>query len=145
MLIRSQIQSRIPHAGTMCLLDSVRRWDATTIICEAQAPTAAHPLAHTAGSRGVPAVAAVAAVEYAAQAAAVHGSLLDDTDSPRDGLLAKLTDVELRAAGLDEAGGPLTIRAELLSRVASGCIYSFEVSDQRGCVARGRLLVAFQA
>ena len=145
MMIRSQIQSRIPHAGTMCLLDSVRSWDATTIICEAEAPTAAHPLAHTAGRQGVPAVAAVAAVEYAAQAAAVHGSLLDDTDSPRDGLLAKLTDVELRAAGLDEAGGPLTIRAQLLSRLASGCSYSFEVSDQRGCVARGRLLVAFQA
>ena len=148
MLIRSQIQSRIPHAGTMCLLDSVRSWDATTIICEAEAPTAAHPLAHTAGRQGVPAVAAaaaVAAVEYAAQAAAVHGSLLDDTDSPRDGLLAKLTDVELRAAGLDEVGGSLTIRAQLLSRVASGCIYSFEVSDQQGCVARGRLLVAFQA
>jgi predicted hotdog family 3-hydroxylacyl-ACP dehydratase len=142
MLTRSQIQSRIPHGGTMCLLDSVQRWDATTITCQAAATTAAHPLAHTAGTQGVP---AVAAVEYAAQAAAVHGSLLDDTDSPRDGLLAKLSDVELCAAGLDEAGGPLTIRAELLSRVAAGCMYSFEVSDQRGCVARGRLLVAFQA
>jgi predicted hotdog family 3-hydroxylacyl-ACP dehydratase len=138
MLTRSQIQSRIPHAGAMCLLDSVQRWDATTIICQAAAPTADHPLAR---AQGVP---AVAAVEYAAQAAAVHGSLLDETDSPRDGMLAKLTEVELCAAGLDEAGGPLTIRAELLSRVASGCMYRFEVSDQRACVARGRLLVAFQ-
>ena len=141
-LTRSQIQSRIPHAGAMCLLDAVQCWDATTIICQAAAPTAGHPLAHTSGAQDVP---AAAAVEYAAQAAAVHGSLLDDSDSPRDGMLAKLTDVELGPSGLDEAGGPLTIRAELLSRVASGCMYSFEVSNQRACVARGRLLVAFQA
>ena len=138
MLTRAQIQSRIPHAGAMCLLDSVLRWDATTIVCQADAPTAAHPLA---SAQGVP---AVAAIEYAAQAAAVHGSLLDDTDSPRGGLLAKLTDIALSIAGLDEAGGPLTVRAELLSRVASGCMYRFEVCDQRACIARGRLLVALQ-
>ncbi len=137
MLIRAQIQSRVPHAGAMCLLDSVQRWDATTIICQAAAPTATHPLARAQR------VSAVAAVEYAAQAAAVHGSLLDDSDSPRGGMLAKLTEVELSATGLDQAGGSLTIRAELLGRVASGCMYTFEVSDQRACVARGRLLVAF--
>lgn len=137
MLTRAQIQARIPHAGAMCLLDAVQRWDATMIVCCAPAPTAAHPLARR---QGVP---AIAAVEYAAQAAAVHGSLLDSA-APRDGMLAKLADVELSAALFGEAGGPLTVRAELLSRVASGCMYKFEVSDLHACVARGRLLVAFQ-
>ncbi|HEV7913762.1 MAG TPA: hydroxymyristoyl-ACP dehydratase [Albitalea sp.] len=139
MLNRTQIESRVPHAGAMCLLDSVQQWDATTIVCQALAPTGAHPLARA------QAVPAVAAVEYAAQAAAVHGSLLDATDSPREGMLAKLTEVELCATTLDAAGGALTVRAEMLSRVANGCLYSFEVSDRRACVARGRLLVAFQA
>ena len=139
MLNRSQIEGRVPHAGAMCLLDSVQRWDAVTIVCRAAAPTAVHPLART---QGVP---AVAAVEYAAQAAAVHGSLLDGGDSSRPGMLAKLADIELHAAMLEPAGGALTIRADLLSRVAGGCMYSFEVSDQRACVARGRFLVAFQA
>jgi predicted hotdog family 3-hydroxylacyl-ACP dehydratase len=138
MLSRAQIERRIPHAGTMCLLDSVQRWDATTIHCRAAAPTAAHPLS---GAQGV---AAVVAVEYAAQAAAVHGSLLDDADAPRRGMLAKLTDVELSAAVLDETGGPLDVEAELLGRVASGCLYAFEVCDRRARVARGRLLIAFQ-
>lgn len=138
MLTRSQIEGRIPHAGAMCLLDSVQCWDATTIICHAATPTAAHPLVRAQS------VSVIVAVEYAAQAAAVHGSLLDATDSARDGMLVKLSDVELSATGLDEAGGPLTIRAELLSRVATGCMYTFEVSDRRACVARGRLLVAFQ-
>jgi predicted hotdog family 3-hydroxylacyl-ACP dehydratase len=139
MLTRSQIQSRIPHAGAMCLLDSVEHWDATTIVCQADAPTASHPLAR---AQGVP---AVAAVEYAAQAAAVHGALLDQRDAPRDGLLAKLADVELPFDTLRGEGGPLTVRAELLGRVASGCMYAFEVADRSACVARGRLLVAFQA
>lgn len=138
MLTRAQIQARVPHTGTMCLLDSVQRWDAATILCQAPAPTAAHPLA---GAQGVP---AIVAAEYAAQAAAVHGSLIDATTAPRSGMLAKLSEVELLGAELDEAGGVLAIGAELLSRVASGCMYSFEVSNQRGCVARGRLLVAFQ-
>jgi predicted hotdog family 3-hydroxylacyl-ACP dehydratase len=138
MLTRSQIQGRIPHAAAMCLLDSVQRWDATTIVCQAAAPTATHPLAR---AQVVP---AVAAIEYAAQAAAVHGSLLDDNGSPRDGMLAKLTGVELAATGMDAAGGPLIVRAELLSQVATGCMYAFEVRDQRALVARGRLLVAFR-
>ena len=136
LLDRSQIERRIPHAGAMCLLDAVRRWDATTIACEAGAPTAAHPLARS----GV--VPAIAAVEYAAQAAAVHGALLDAADTPRSGRLAKLIEVELPVAALD--AGALTVHAELLSRVEAGCMYRFEVCDQRGGVARGRLLVAFQ-
>jgi len=139
LLNRAQIESRVPHAGSMCLLDSVQQWDATSIVCQALAPTVAHPLAR---AQTVP---AIAAVEYAAQAAAVHGSLLDATESPREGMLAKLSEVELCATTLDAAGGALTVRAELLSRVATGCMYSFEVCDQRACVVRGRLMVAFQA
>ncbi|MEO6032185.1 MAG: hydroxymyristoyl-ACP dehydratase [Burkholderiaceae bacterium] len=138
MLNRAEIEGRIPHAGEMCLLGSVQRWDATTILCSAEAPTAAHPLA---GAQGVP---AIAAVEYAAQAAAVHGALLDATAAPRAGLLAKLTDVELSTIGPGAADGPLTIRAELLGRIDTACQYAFEVSNRRACLARGRLLVAFQ-
>lgn len=137
MLTREQIRARIPHDGQMCLLDSVCSWGPTAIVCRAAAPGPAHPLA-----RG-PAVPAIAGAEYAAQAAAVHGALLDGADSPRDGLLAKLADVELPAATFDAAGGLLTVTAELLSRVESGCMYRFDVRNEKGCVARGRLLVAF--
>ena len=84
----------------------------------------------------------VAAVEYAAQAAALHGALLDGRREARDGMLAKLSDVELSRAG-STSSGALTIQAELLARGASGCMYAFTVHDARGCRARGRLLVAF--
>jgi predicted hotdog family 3-hydroxylacyl-ACP dehydratase len=136
MLNREQIQRRVPHAGSMCLLDAVTGWDATTIACEAAAPTALHPLARAGG------VPTVAAVEYAAQATAVHGSLLDDHDTPRDGMLAKLSEVELAPGPI---AGPLRVQAELLSRVGAGCMYRFSVHDATRCCAQGRLLVAFQS
>ncbi len=139
MLSRAEIQRRIPHAGSMCLVDSVQHWDARSIVCEAAAPSAAHPLA---SERGVP---AVAMIEYAAQAAAIHGSLVDASVAPRPGLLAKLIDVGLGGAGPQASGGALLVRAELLARVDAGCLYSFEVRDRRSTLAQGRLMIAFQA
>ena len=138
MLNRQQIQSRVPHADAMCLLDSVQHWDAASIDCRAAAPDAQHPLAGTQG------VSAVVAVEYAAQAAAVHGALLDGTEMPRQGMLVTLRDVELSARLVDVAGRGLSVRAELLSRVPAACMYRFEVGNEQGCLARGQLMVAFQ-
>ncbi|HEY6087935.1 MAG TPA: 3-hydroxylacyl-ACP dehydratase [Burkholderiaceae bacterium] len=137
MLKRAEIEARIPHAGSMCLLDRVSAWNATRIVCHAAAPTADHPFAKP---QGVP---AVAAIEYAAQAAALHGALLDDRQAPRNGMLAKLAGVELVAGRLDEAAGELTVQADLVVQGASGCMYSFMVQHDRVCRARGRLLVVF--
>ena len=137
MLNRAEIEARVPHAGAMCLLDAVQRWDAMSIDCQAAAPGPEHPLAR---GNDVP---AVAAVEYAAQAAAVHGALLDDAGAPQAGLLVKLADVELPVVTLAEAGGALSVHAELVSRGASACMYRFEVRGPAACVARGRLMIAF--
>lgn len=137
MLTRAQIESRIPHAGSMCLLERVVQCDENRIVCVAAAPTANHPFAR---AQGVP---AVAAVEYAAQAAALHGAALDGNRGPRHGMLAKLSEVELTVGWLHEGSGPLTVEAELLVHGEAGCMYSFMVHDEQGCRARGRLLVAF--
>jgi predicted hotdog family 3-hydroxylacyl-ACP dehydratase len=137
MLNRAQIEVRIPQAGSMVLLDRLVRYDQTRIVCEAAPPTPEHPLAR---AEGVP---AVAAVEYAAQAAALHGALLDSNSEPRHGMLAKLSKVELIGDWLGVPSSRLTVQAELLVGGESGCMYSFTVHDQRGSGARGRLLVAF--
>lgn len=136
-LDRTEIARRIPHAGAMRLLEAVVDWSDTTIFCHAEAPGADHPLAR-AGS-----VPSVAAAEYAAQAVAVHGALLDGVAAPRAGVLAKLSDMVLHAPSLPTGAGALTVRAELLSRAASGCLYNFEVGSAAGGIASGRLLVAF--
>ena len=70
-LSRNQIAERIPHAGRMVLLDEVVEWDDEHIVCRSGShQDRANPLA-LAGQ-----LSSVCAVEYAAQAMAVHGSLL---------------------------------------------------------------------
>jgi predicted hotdog family 3-hydroxylacyl-ACP dehydratase len=137
MLTRADIAQRIPHAGAMCLLDTVVNWDRDSITCRSPVPGVEHPLAEGAG------VPAVMAIEYAAQAAAVHGALIDGAAQPRAGVLAKVADVVLHAQSLDRARDELRIRASVLGRTSAGCLYSFEVADAAGCLVTGRLMVAF--
>lgn len=132
---RTQIEQLVPHAGAMCLLDSVTDWDATRIACSSAAPGPGHPLARDG------AIPAIAACEYAAQAVAVHGALLDGAQDARGGMLAKLADVELRMPFFPAAA--VTVRAELLGRLATGCLYAFDVASTGQAVASGRLIVAF--
>ena len=132
---RTQIEQLVPHTGAMCLLDAVTAWDATHIDCSSAAPGPAHPLAREG------AVPAIAACEYAAQAVAVHGALLDGVQGARDGMLAKLTDVELCLPFFPAEA--VNVRAELLGRLATGCLYAFDVTSIARPVASGRLIVAF--
>jgi predicted hotdog family 3-hydroxylacyl-ACP dehydratase len=135
-LDRSQIGRLVPHAGAMCLLELVNAWDERTIHCRGAAPHAGHPLARD----GV--VPAIMACEYAAQATAVHGALLDDARESRPGMLAKIMDVDIHAPSFPD-GAQVNVRAELLGRVAAGCLYAFAVDAGPGPVASGRLMVSF--
>jgi len=135
-LDRAAIERSLPHAGKMCLLDAVMQWDTTHIVCITAPTGAIHPLARG----GI--VPAVAAAEYAAQAAAVHGALLDGHSAP-PGMLAKLSKVELHAKCIPADGRSLAVRARLLARGASGCLYAFEVDCAHHPIASGRLMVAF--
>lgn len=137
VLDRAAIERCVPHAGAMLLLDAVTRWDDTQIVCSAPPPDAAHPLAR----RG--SVPAVAAIEYGAQAAAVHGFLIEQPSRHRPGVLAKLTDVHLHAASIPSDLGALRVNAQLLSRIAEGCLYEFAVQSGDRSIAHGRLMVAF--
>jgi predicted hotdog family 3-hydroxylacyl-ACP dehydratase len=134
---RAQIERLVPHSGAMCLLDAVMAWDSSHIACRSAAPAAQHPL--TREGR----VPAIAACEYAAQAVAVHGALLDGVQDARDGMLAKLADVELRMSYFPLGTGDVSVRAELLGRLATGCLYAFDVASHDQAVASGRLIVAF--
>ena len=137
MLTRADIEARLPHAGSMCLLDRVVTWDEARIRCESSPPTPNHPLAVDGE------VPVIAAVEYAAQATAVDGALLDGRCEPRAGLLASVSEVELGGRAFDADSGALVVDAHLLVRGAGGCLYDFSVRDGRATNVRGRLLVAF--
>ena len=139
---RVQIAARIPHAGTMCLLDEAVRWDADTIECRAVSHRdPANPLR----ARGQ--LAAVHAVEYAAQAMALHGALVSTDGRPpsRPGYIGAVRAVQLHAARLDEATDALTIRAERLAGDASHVLYAFTVCAGERVLAEGRISAALGA
>ena len=138
-LNHADIERLLPHKGTMCFIDAVTDWDRETISCSAAAPSAAHPLVRNGR------VSALVAVEYAAQATALHGALLDTATRPQAGMLATLRDVSLHGVWFPVNKNLLTIHAKLLSRTDGGCSYSFKVASDHQPIASGFLLVAFQS
>lgn len=140
MIDRAALARLVPHAGAMCLLDEVVRWDDSSVLCLSRSHLdPGNPL------RGASGLAAVHAVEYGAQAMAVHGGLLRSGEAPlpgAPGYLASLRDVVLEIARLDEVEATLEVEARRLLAMGGGVLYEFEVSAGGRRIARGRASVA---
>lgn len=134
---RADIERMLEHAGDMCLLDSTLAWDEQQIRCSASAPQTGHPLMREGR------LPAIAGAEYAAQAAALHGALLDSVDTPRPGMLANVRDIVFHRAWFPQSAELLTVQAKVLSRSESACMYSFDVASGREAVTSGNLMVVF--
>lgn len=138
MLIdHAAIVALVPHGGTMCLLDRVQRWDAESIVCTASSHRdPGNPLACEGR------IGAACAIEYAAQAMAVHGALARLVgERPRAGLLVALRDVVLAAGALGEVAGELWIESTQLGAGAMGVMYRFRVHGDGREYASGRATV----
>lgn len=150
-LTKSEIAARIPHDGSMCLLERVVSWDNEKIQCEAINHRAAdHPLTQD----GI--LETVAAIEYAAQAMAIHGALIAETntdanasaaslDQPKVGYLASVRDVTCHVASLESADIPLVIIASRLLGDATQMMYEFQVCAGETLCAEGRAAVFIDA
>jgi predicted hotdog family 3-hydroxylacyl-ACP dehydratase len=140
-LDRAWIAAHIPHGGRMCLLDEVLEWDADRILCRAADPRAAdHPL------RLLGRLGAVAGIEYAAQAMAVHGALTAPAaQTPVAGFLASLREVSVHAGRLDDIEGELLTGAVRIAGDAAGAAYEFELRSAQRVLLRGRATVMFDA
>ncbi len=142
-LDRQQIAARIPHAGAMCLLDRVERWSDSAIHCAAighRAP--GNPL--RSGDR----LPVSAGIEYAAQAMAVHGRLLEPTATPnqrepRRGYLAVLSRVEWSVERLDDIDGELLIEAVRDTVIGAGSSYRFAIRAGDRLLLSGAAVIAF--
>jgi predicted hotdog family 3-hydroxylacyl-ACP dehydratase len=140
MLGRDEIAARIPHSGRMCLLDRVLDWDARHIRCAAgNHRDADHPLREHGG------LPVWAGIEYAAQAAAVHGALLLATAQPRTGVLGKLSRVRPGCEWLDRVAPPLVFDATLLHRDPSGGIYAFEAHGGGALLLQGQFTLMYSS
>ena len=135
---RDGIAARIPHSGTMCLLDRLESWDATAIHCSATSHL--HPDNPLRTGSGL---LAPNAIEYAAQAMALHGGLLAaEGEPPSAGFLASARNVRFGVYRLDTVQGALQVRARRLSGDARQVLYEFSVTAADGAaVADGRAVV----
>jgi predicted hotdog family 3-hydroxylacyl-ACP dehydratase len=137
-LARSQIAALIPHSGSMCLLDHLDAWDTAQITCRANNHRDPHnPLRTRSG------LLAPNAIEYAAQAMALHGALLGlKAGVPATpGYLASARGVQLHRLRLDDLPEELHITATRQAGDARQILYAFTVSHAGRTVAEGRAAV----
>lgn len=125
----------------MCLLAGVDEWNADSIRCHATSHhDEANPL------REVWGLPATSAIEYAAQAMAVHGALVAPPGgAPRPGYLASVRGVEFAVDRLDTVSGPLDIRAERLTGNGNQILYTFTVAAAGAALVSGRAAVILDA
>ena len=139
MLIeRDELCQLIPHAGNMCLLDGVLAWDEKSIKCISRS----HLLTNN-PLRKNNRLSTIHAMEYGAQAMAVHGGLLARAAGEKhaDGYLAALRDVKLCSDQLDNIRNALTIEATQLVAGNGNLMYNFEVKAEDTLVASARAMV----
>jgi predicted hotdog family 3-hydroxylacyl-ACP dehydratase len=126
---KAAIAALIPHTGAMCLLDAVTHWDAAGVTAVSRSHRdPRNPLRTAEG------LTAFSAIEYAAQAMAVHGALAGAVSSrPRAGYLVSLRRVECSAARVDDLEGDLVIEAQQLAVDAERVMYAFamHVGDRK--------------
>jgi len=137
---RARIESLIPQQGAMCLIDRIEYWDGQRIICSTmQHHSPGNPLR----ARGI--LSSLHAIEFAAQAVAVHGGLLAaEKARPRFGLLLSARDCRFIRSRLDDIDGPLTIEAGQIGDNGQTRLYRFRISAQDVLVAEGRTAVVLQ-
>ena len=164
-LSAAEIYRRIPHSGAMRLLAGVTFWNDSSIVCSA---TSHMEIDNPLRDNGV--LSNVHALEYAAQAIAVHGSLLmDEASEPkleRDGsrsdrlqseiqisgdstrnhldlvYVATFRGVDMHPGALDQRrGAALTISATRVAALPNGWNYEFTVMAQDLVLARGKTVV----
>lgn len=137
----------------MCLLDAVIEWDAMRIVCRSGSHRAVdHPL--RSGER----LGIACAIEYGAQAMALHGVLVaavtampTATDPrPQSGYLASVRDVRFGAARIDDVAADLLCTATRLAGDASTALYEFRIaadgssSNAAQSLVEGRAIVVLK-
>ncbi|MEN8168022.1 MAG: phosphotransferase [Pseudomonadota bacterium] len=141
MLDHSELCRLIPHTGRMCLLDQLLSWDHESLVCLSHSHRRGdNPL------RDNGQLAGIHAVEYGAQAMAVHGGLMSQErgEPIRPGFLVSLRNVELWVERLDLIESPLTVSARQLLADSGNLLYRFAVHADGSSIAKGQLAVMVQ-
>jgi predicted hotdog family 3-hydroxylacyl-ACP dehydratase len=146
-LARDGIAALIPHSGAMCLLARLESWSLERIVCIAtNHRDADHPLRSRRG------LLAPIAIEYAAQAMALHGALIGQAEGTpaTPGYLASARGVRFNVLRLDDlpvssdvsgAADELRIEATRQAGDSRQILYAFTVHHAGRPIAEGRAAV----
>lgn len=144
LLDHDGIAALIPHSGPMCLLARLDGWSQDQVRCFAtnhRNPT--HPLRTRRG------LLSTCAIEYAAQAMALHGALIgQEAGTPATpGFLASARGVQLHVLRFDDldlpADGADELRVEATRQAGDSqqILYSFSLHHADRLLAEGRAAV----
>ncbi|MEM7505726.1 MAG: hydroxymyristoyl-ACP dehydratase [Pseudomonadota bacterium] len=139
MSVTEDALARMPHKGTMLLIERVERMEAGRISCLARDHcTPDYPL--RVGSR----LMSVALVELGAQAAAAHASV-HGIAGAHTGLLLSLRGVEVLLAEADGIAAPLAIEAGRIETTEAGAHYRFTIEGEGRKMLKGEAMLSMQA
>ena len=134
----AQIARLIPHQGDMCLLAGIRQYDKQSITCIAVSHRlVTNPLREN----GV--LHAICGVEYAAQAMAIHGTIIfgQSDKPPRGGRLAGVRSLDLKVHRLDDIKANLEINAKQIMGDDNSMVYEFTMSAAGRSLLQGKATV----
>jgi len=143
-ILQAEIRKLIPHAGNMCLLNRVLRFDANEIECEAISHRDLdNPLRHN------DELPIHAGIEYCAQAIAAHGGLTGQSANggstvPRRGYLAVILNTEWSVDRLDTLAHPLLVSAKKQTVLQQGVQYAFAIQHEGHTLLSGQAVVALE-
>lgn len=140
-LDKAGIAALIPHAGAMCLLDEVTHWDECCVSARSSSHRdAGNPL------RSDGDIHTLSAIEYAAQAMAVHGALVGAvSERPQAGYLVSVRKVICRSQNLDDHEGDVFVEARQLAGDAERVMYAFALRVGDAEVLSGTATVKLDA
>ena len=136
----ADVAGLIPHAGAMRLIDRVDAVSDDLIACAARSHLSPDNPLRLAGRLPVS-----AALEYAAQAMAIHAALRrEDGGAPRRGFLVVASGVAWTSDRLDTAGTELNVHAIRLATIGSGAQYSFKLTAGPAVEVTGTLTLQLE-
>jgi predicted hotdog family 3-hydroxylacyl-ACP dehydratase len=127
----------------MCLLDGVESWDDKQIVCTSTThQNQDNPLAEN--NR----LACINAVEYGAQAVAIHGNLIAknlNMPLPESGFLVQIKALEFDDCNLSSLPEALIISAQQIYIDPGSLLYSITIQHGQDQLMQGRIMIFTQS
>lgn len=135
---RKSFRHLVPHSGRMILIDRVVSWDERSLRASCQSHLSVENPLRREGRLPV-----VHALEYGAQAMAVHGGLLAERSGEpiAGGFLASARNLRFFRPRLDDLSGELDVEVSMQHVQEGSLVYTFRVSASGQPVAEGMAIV----